>query len=50
MLAASFDFDRAEVLLEQFFSEEDFSDTQDKDPTNHELFLDKARLVHVGAG
>ena len=48
VLAASFDFDRAEVLLEQFFSEEDFSDTQDKDPTNHELFLDKARLVHVG--
>ena len=51
--AASFDFDYAEDLLERFFSEEDFSAAQDKDPTKHELLqklMDGTRLVDTPDG
>ena len=52
-MAGSFDFDKAETMLEQFFSEEDFSATQDKDPTKHELLQklkEGIRLVDTPTG
>ena len=51
--ATEFDFEKAEFLLERFFSDEDFTASDDKDPTQDELmqqFMEGTRLIDTPKG
>ena len=50
---SDFDFDKAESLLERFFADEDFTASDDKDPTKDELlqkFMEATRLIDTPQG